>query len=816
MGDTDYRSTGERFHSTTSSAGVPPSGSNTGAPVTGGSTSGGSHTVPGSAPLALDTGPPMSSASDLARISQLPDNALNLVTFMDNSEPIILQGLSPQDSFSQSLLHLEQVLRFESKYFPSEDRSGFDAEESPSDNPGKPTLTIPLRSTYPPIPVPQSPNGAPSDTFISVAHGQARDVLAFGALVQYLFPRAAFAAHFHRAKVHDIPLSGSLFAMFAPDWADRPTIDQVLNEMESVLPPKVPGATLAVPSWMPNVYQFLAEYKQQSGLSDHAQPIVETTKRILPVLEYLDDTGMGLVLPVFVEMLTEPTTRVRVVRLLPHVTKWVDRTRCRHTLLKLFLTWFENPDQDTLAIMADAKTVDMLVQTFGPLTFVQQLLGCYLDLFHNASIVRYRDPDGAISNDPPPSATILIENPYNPLAQPFRPADPFTSNPDLRPDSEEAGHNKTGVHDPPETERPASIVSSLDSSVAVVHTTLVQALDAICHVLGPILCSKHLIRQLLMVVTKTPAAVGLVAQVFHSLVLRFDGVFTLAQFNRLVAFIDGIIERNRPADLPGLAALVSLLLEFQTILSPELVAEEFNAGLKVTLQRVLTYVQAQPTGSIEQWWASQRLMTFLENAAKYLEPNSWESDVAPLVGLYFDIFIQLYESHVIDKPNYMPFNQVISTFCTISRLWGYDQIQTTFDQLLAIERILQAVYNHEASLSSLLDAKTRRVNMEVEEPSAHGPDRDGRSGNSGPGPEKAGMTLNSLTNILVHKPLKRSFSLNDKLFMTKLGQSIPPLATAVKNTLVSTASSASSASSPVPSISGDAGGVAPRSPSVLG
>ncbi|KAJ1922365.1 hypothetical protein IWQ60_006579 [Tieghemiomyces parasiticus] len=766
----------------------------------------------------------------------LPENALNLMTFMDNSEPILLKANPSADTFARDLHHLEGILRFEATYF-----SGANGDDLSGSSPSAPPVTRSDSGTdVSPLnfPAPQHADfhstrqeptpSSPISKADVLRYRQAADVLAFGRLIHYLFPHGLVRRRLAWARDESGHcLTGSLFATYAANWRERPTMMQVLAELESQFAPRVPGAALKVPGWMANVYQFLAEFKRQTAGQRRQRPIpmasasavLATTKRILPSLATLDPLGMDLVLPVFVDLLVAPATRAEAVRYLPHVTKWLGPERSRHALLKLFITWFEGPDAETLAVMADPKTVATLVATFGSPTFVQQLLPCYLDLFHTPGLLEYpslgelltpANPDGAVSPPAPPSPSSLPDtttttehcgdpgrqSPVNsePVEPITSPSSAFTTRP-TSPTGSDTNHlaPSRGADHP---------LPALQTTPPTMADLVVGAFTAVGNTLGPILCAKHLVRQLLLAVTKAPTAAGVVARILRGLIGLFDTVFTAAQLSRLGLFTDGILEKGRAADLPVLVALVTLLLEFEAGLPPDQIVEEFRGGLQVTLRRTMTFVRGQATPALVQWWAAQRVLTFLCRMGPLLDAaESWEATVEPLVGLYFDVFIRLHEAGTFEAERHLPYEQVITSFCAVCRVWGYDRVQTSCDQLPQLEQILQAHYRYSSTLSSLLDVRTRRMTLEVEEPDGDG-ERDASMGGGGrlsgegraatlPSDRTAPLSLNHLAQALVQKPLlKRSFSLNDKLFMTRLTQTLPPLAHAVRNSLSSSSSTA--------------------------
>ncbi|KAJ1976544.1 hypothetical protein H4R34_003941 [Dimargaris verticillata] len=653
----------------------------------------------------------------------LTSDAKSLATIMDNSEPILFGNQVSAPAFVADIDHLEQVAQFEAAYFAAR-RSQANTQSS-----------------------------SPSARLQGLAHAtmsrlQAQDVADFGHLIQTLLPESRL-----RQCTPTDPYQGSLPDMLNAQWYARPTMAQVRAEIESPLAPLVPGGGLPMSPWVPVVYQFLAELKYNTTVATSAALITYTLRKLTPAVESLEAEGLALVIPVIVDLLATPSTRDQTVRYLPHITKWLSQDQCKQAFLRLFLSWFEHPSHSTIAIMAVPSTVQFLVRSFGTVTFIQQVLGCYLDLFHNTEIIQY-DALEALLLDPPFLAQ--WEN------QPLLPIPWHTEDPD-------------------DDAVPSALLSA--------HEAIYSALSQIGQALGPVLASKHIVKQLLNVVVKLPEAAPIVARVFESLHTLFGRTFTLAQFTRLMVFIDGTLDRAKSTTLAPLPGLVMLVQALGTILPLDKVLVEFHAGLKVTLSRLLQHISDQKSSaSAVQWFTAHRIVYFALQLSPHLDETSWESDVEPLIQHYFDLFVHLYHAEVLDQTGTLAFDQVVWSFCTICRVWGHDRAQAAFLQLPQIEGIVQHVFEHSASLSSMLDTKTRRLNMEIE-------DMDSTSRPASP-TERPTLTLNSLAAMLVNKPLKRSFSLNDKLFLTKLGQSLSPFPSSHKASATNSRDVATAGSEP--------------------
>ncbi|KAJ1659489.1 WD repeat-containing protein 81, partial [Dispira simplex] len=285
--------------------------------------------------------------------------------------------------------------------------------------------------------------------------------------------------------------------------------------------------------------------------------------------------------------------------------------------------------------------------------------------------------------------------------------------------------------------------------------------------------SKHVTKLFISVLIKSPSAISVIAAVYRELDSLFGKIFTVAQFSRLVASLEGLLNRSKTTTSSTVVlALVVLCQELTYCLPSPMVLEEFNSGLGVALLKVLEYCQDTPHPGIDRWFITRRMVLFLVQLSEggLNVDDYWESSIEPVVYVYFDLFITWGSQDTLTGTNTSDVvEHLVGDFSRICRVWGYDRVQRSFSQLCTLEQVIQKIHQPHTTLSSLLDAKTRLLTLEIDETLDDAEDKPGKSGGDGPM-----STLNNLTQLLVHKPLKRSFSLNEKLFMSKLGQALPP------------------------------------------
>ncbi|KAJ1647110.1 hypothetical protein IWQ61_010133, partial [Dispira simplex] len=416
----------------------------------------------------------LDSPTGFTTAPSLPGAALNMVTFLDNSEPIRLTADIAPFAFSQKLGHLECVQHFQNTYFPKKPQE---------DN----RLVFPITqmAEFHCLGYREFPRESSNISSDPLAQAQAQDMLALGRLINTLVPESGMIQRYRQIKSSNrYTLRGSLFSLFAEDWRDRPNIEEVLAELESTLAPLVPGAGFTVPAWLPGVYQFLAEYKQRITEPLVLSTVMETTRKVLPLIETLDDDGLDLVIPIFTDLLANPATRTTMVHYLIHITKWMGHKRCRHTLLKLLLAWFESPTWETIRIMTQPTTAQLLVSSFGLLTFVQQLLPCYLDLFNAHALMQYDAVNQWAMRE---SVALVAEVPSGQNSDPW-----LTSSASVgaSPSLSSVGSNDIqSSNDQYEEEEQSDSDPKINYSR--VQQALFHGLVAIGRCLGPILVSKH-------------------------------------------------------------------------------------------------------------------------------------------------------------------------------------------------------------------------------------------------------------------------------------------------------------------------------------
>ncbi|KAI8142155.1 hypothetical protein BJV82DRAFT_516979 [Fennellomyces sp. T-0311] len=263
--------------------------------------------------------------------------------------------------------------------------------------------------------------------------------------------------------------------------------------------------------------------------------------------------------------------------------KWIDRIcELENELLNRLTT-----DQQTLRpnipkVLFDQKTINEFVKRLGTAVFLQQMLPCYLEsLAINSESKSLVEKDDRSVSDPSGGSTV----------------------------SEMAG----------------------------------DALTHICTVLGPILTSKHIVRQLVKIVFREnivrPVHLHTIGQIANS----FGETFTAIQYAYLISLVDQHFQRTtNERNAKIICSAMSLLEELMPHMSGQSLATELKSGFVLTLYKLLEPLPSEDAKAVTEQsirlrlTLSMRTIDHLIQSAHRLPQKEWETTVS-IDGLCWDI-----------------------------------------------------------------------------------------------------------------------------------------------------------------------------------
>ncbi|KAI9495979.1 hypothetical protein BDB00DRAFT_882222 [Zychaea mexicana] len=174
-----------------------------------------------------------------------------------------------------------------------------------------------------------------------------------------------------------------------------------------------------------------------------------------------------------------------------------------------------------------------------------------------------------------------------------------------------------------------------------------EALSHICTVLGPILTSKHIVRQLVKIVFRESIVRPIHLHTMGQIAKSFGETFTAIQYAYLISLVDqhfqrAITERNARI----ICSTMSLLEALMPHMSGQLLATELKSGFVSTLYKLLEPIppasedaKAVTEQSIRlRLTLSMRTIDHLVQTAHYLPQKEWETTITSMLQKYFSGF----------------------------------------------------------------------------------------------------------------------------------------------------------------------------------
>ncbi|KAI8342526.1 hypothetical protein BC941DRAFT_142039 [Chlamydoabsidia padenii] len=407
-------------------------------------------------------------------------------------------------------------------------------------------------------------------------------------------------------------VTGVISALKSNNWYDRPTAKSILFASFPTMTLRDPRLSFPFSDHIPDMYEYLSAFYQ----AEWSRRLYLADKWIDRICE-LEDEAFLLILPTFIQLFTHPETRVGSVGLFSKLAHRLGREKTRKYLLKPIISMFETLRPAIPKVLFERKVIKEFIKRLGIALFLQQMLPCYLE---------------ALAMNGGPSRTTLETT--NTATQ----------------------NNLYTAESINKTPLPTSTKAS-PSVPELAGESLIQ----ICQLLGPVLTSKHIVRQLVKILfrddTIKPVLLNSVVAIAGTL---FGDTFTSVQYTYLISLISAptnrkaINERNTRVDYVVLILLGKLLPYMPT----KAITTELKSGLMETLYRLLEPVlqsneskktTSSPTAGAQdqdhhslapilQLTISMRSIEFILQLTSTLPLADWEATVIPTLQKYFSGF----------------------------------------------------------------------------------------------------------------------------------------------------------------------------------
>lgn len=282
-----------------------------------------------------------------------------------------------------------------------------------------------------------------------------------------------------------------------------------------------------------------------------------------------------MLLPSFSELFTHVETRIGSISLFPKLAQRLGPDRARRYLLKRIISMFEALRPNIPKVLFNQNIIYEFVKRLGISVFLQQMLPCYLEAL-------------AIHEDVSTTTTTVS-----------------TSN-----------------------EKTMTITDLAGDSL--VH---------ICVMLGPILTSKHIVRQLVKILFRDNQVRPSLVNTAVRIIGGFGSTFTAVQYSYLISLIDGLVSGTTLTmkTTKTVCSVLTLLQELVPYMSNEALVTELKSGFIATLYQLLEPLPQSAMEDISsispeqlklRLTISMKTIDYLLKASQKLTVQEWECTVS--------------------------------------------------------------------------------------------------------------------------------------------------------------------------------------------
>ncbi|KAI7906033.1 uncharacterized protein BX663DRAFT_248978 [Cokeromyces recurvatus] len=410
------------------------------------------------------------------------------------------------------------------------------------------------------------------------------------------------------SKVDIIPaVKNVITSLTCEKWQDRPTAKAILCSSSFLLSnPFLHCCYLPFPNTVSEIYEYLTTFHQAEWL----RKLYLADKWIDRICD-LDNEAFILLLPSFSQLFIHPETRIGSISLFPKLAQRLGPEKTRRYLLKRIISIFESLRPHIPKILFSEKIIYEFIKRLGISVFLQQLLPCYLE----ALAVQENTTINVATNNAYLSTTTTANNSIK-------------------------------------TSEGLSSITSIAG----------DAMVYICILLGPILTSKHIIRQLIKIILRDNQIRPSLIHTTLRIMSAFGATFTEVQHAYLISLIDTFYYKSSSKlttkNAQSIYALLTLLQELIPYMSNEALMTEFKSGFGTTLYQLLEPVIQQEKSNIDESMSdtkysssllsddqlklclsvSAKTIDYLLKVSEKLTFPEWELTILSILQKYFSAF----------------------------------------------------------------------------------------------------------------------------------------------------------------------------------
>ncbi|KAG9306186.1 hypothetical protein G9A89_016090 [Geosiphon pyriformis] len=517
----------------------------------------------------------------------------SLATLM-NSIPIELPDEMNSDIFTKELKHFEQAHSFgvkykhlkSSHYHPDHGGLNVDSENS---------------------------NFVSKQSF---AYARAWDAYCLGKIFDDIYcsgkkitPSEMTVSHFRtngsdfQRGISKAPLAvdGVIDALSSPEWIERPSIDAILYTSTPATSLRDYTTTLPIPECISEVYDFLTRF-----YAAHSKDRLKLVKESIEKICHLNDEAFNLILPSLVSLYSYDSVKTQALNLFPMLGQRLGEEETKNHLLKPIVSLFESSRPSIPKILFNWGIIEQFLRRFGITNFLQQIFPLYLD---------------ALTVDEKIIATVI---------------------PDVESDLKY-------IIDAQLTSSPISVSSrfSFDTtSIPTVTALANSALVDICSLVGPILTSKYIMKQVYKLLLKEYSSLNLLLQSIATIGQQFGETFTYLQYSHAISVIQTSSSSADSRNTIILNNHLALLEKLTSQISSNKLFTEFESGLADAFIKILEWREidktTRPTDTTHnlknKLSVHLKIINYLLQISNNGSKEDWERHIAPILQKYFSSF----------------------------------------------------------------------------------------------------------------------------------------------------------------------------------
>ena len=187
------------------------------------------------------------------------------------------------------------------------------------------------------------------------------------------------------------------------------------------------------------------------------------------------------------------------------------------------------------------------------------------------------------------------------------------------------------------TDKTLNGTTSSDTGGPTIAELAGDAMIHICNALGPILTSKHIVRQLVKIAFRDNTSKSVLLHAMSHIAKNFGETFTSIQYAYLVSLVDQHLQRTtNERNTRIIYNILSLLEELLPYMSEQYLVTELKSGLVPTLYKLLEpfpHSEEENTDSLSQQIIRLRLSLSMRTIdhfvciTRHLPTKDWESTV---------------------------------------------------------------------------------------------------------------------------------------------------------------------------------------------